>query len=117
MKKILICQAFVAVVFLSGANSCEKSEGKEIEAHAKSENIKAELKASCREDEDCTTIKKDCCGCRQGGSQRAIVKDQVEKAKEELKTRCSGVMCIQAISTDDSCTKNSLCKSGNCVLE
>lgn len=80
-------------------------------------NDEALLKLSCKEDQDCTIIEADCCGCRQGGSQKAIHKSQVLSAKTDLKARCDSVACMAVISNHKSCKQKSRCKSGSCVLE
>lgn len=133
MKRAYVGFILVSMVFLSGAQSCPKGEerlehraplAKKAEAKVEGGQVTPEVPSQradkgsfCEKDDDCTTIKTDCCGCRQGGAQKAIAKAALDSAEAEQKTRCQGTMCIQAISTDASCSKKSVCESGHCVLK
>ena len=71
----------------------------------------------CKSNSDCVVVKADCCGCSQGGSARAVSKAQLAKAVRMLAKWCGATtMCVQAISTDPSCTRKASCVAGRCVL-
>lgn len=107
--KIIHSICLILALSLMGAHSCTKTQNAANKALVKNE--------LCKNDDDCVTIKADCCGCRNGGTQKAISKAMLEQETKIQNNRCQGTMCIQAISTDQSCAQNPVCRSGVCQLE
>jgi hypothetical protein len=71
----------------------------------------------CKTNSDCTEIKVDCCDCNSGGKKRAINKHMLQEELDRLLVQCEEILCIQALSTDESCTQKSACQKGICVLK
>lgn len=82
-------------------------------------NTKAleEVPLACAVDADCAAVKADCCGCRQGGKQRAIKKQAVQDWEAKLLVTCADIMCPQVISNDISCQQKPHCEDGHCQLK
>lgn len=121
MRFMLMIPLALTVIFFLGAYSCTNNQrpGNDKIIFEKKGQEPSSIKREilCESDEDCTTIKADCCGCHQGGAQKAIAIKEKAHALTRLKEQCQDTMCIQMMSTDESCKKKSLCKSGSCVLE
>src|SRR5664279_1020042 len=62
--------------------------------------------ADCKTDEDCVVVPDDCCGCEQGGKQRAIARKQRDAYEKDRKKRCANTECIEMMSQDPSCTQH-----------
>src|SRR5688572_13230615 len=84
-----------SLLFIGGTQSCKKSvikdEITDPDSHDHAEEAGTDDIASkfkCQSDSDCTTINADCCGCGQGGKQRAV--HTKEKSEEMLEI---GVVC------------------------
>jgi hypothetical protein len=72
--------------------------------------------AECHEDTDCVAVTDGCCGCNEGGKQRAIPKrarDAYEKKRQNI---CKKTMCPQIMSEDQSCVGRAVCKEKACAL-
>jgi len=61
-------------------------------------------------------VQKDCCPCTATGAQIAIRKDQSAAHSETLATKCRGMTCGQAISSDPSCYAKPACVRGLCAV-
>lgn len=70
----------------------------------------------CKTDKDCVLVPDDCCSCAEGGKQRAIPKKQKDSYEKERKKRCGETACIEAVSTDPSCSQRPFCGAGICEL-
>src|SRR5580700_9917603 len=105
MRKVQSIGLMLAFSLL-GTHSCTKTKAELKPNHAQGSH--------CQNDEDCLAIKADCCGCRQGGTQKAIAKATLEQELKAINKRCEGTMCIQAISTSPSCAQSPVCRSGTC---
>jgi hypothetical protein len=81
--------------------------------------VQAEGKSgpACKADSDCVLVPTDCCGCNNGGKQKAIparAKASYERARQ---ARCADTMCAAVVSTDSSCAATTaVCKEGQCSL-
>lgn len=65
----------------------------------------------CRSDDDCVAVPAGCCGCRNGGSQRAV-----SRAAAEAAPQCRDAMCPMVMSRHPSCQKVARCVGGACTL-
>lgn len=72
----------------------------------------------CQKDSDCILTNADCCGCRQGGKQRAVLHADLLVIEAEQKKQCAHKMCAQVMSKDASCeaSTKATCQSGQCRL-
>jgi len=86
-------------------------------AAAKKGHAKAPAQTEdCKTDKDCVLVPDDCCSCAEGGKQRAIPKKQKDSYEKERKKRCGETACIEAVSTDPSCSQRPFCGAGICEL-
>lgn len=73
--------------------------------------------AACSRNADCVLVTDGCCGCTEGGKQRAIpakARDAYEKKRRAL---CRGTICPQLMSEHVTCTASeAVCKEGQCAL-
>ncbi len=78
---------------------------------------KGKRPAVCKVDSDCTLVPADCCGCEDGGKQKAIpVRDEARYQKAR-RARCAETMCSAVVSQDSSCAITAaVCKEGQCSL-
>jgi hypothetical protein len=111
-----ICNRLVIVVCLSlmviNAYACEKNNNvDEASVDARISDF-----STCSTNEDCLTIKAECCGCKQGGKQKAINKSASQAMLASMEQACTGTICMQMISTDATCSKVAACVEGECVL-
>jgi hypothetical protein len=113
MKNLAILSFTVVLVHLLLAGyACDK------DAHNPSDvGAQEQIGKACANNADCTVVKEDCCGCSQGGKQKAIAKSLVKGFISELDAKCGDMMCIQMISNDPSCKKSAVCRDGQCVME
>lgn len=105
---------WILLVWLVLVSSCSTSRVGELDQSA---HAKIEADQACVSDQDCALIKDDCCGCTQGGKQRAVSTIQLKTMLDSLNKQCGETMCIQMMSTDASCFKQALCLDGSCVLQ
>jgi hypothetical protein len=70
----------------------------------------------CKTDADCVVVPDDCCGCNQGGKQRAIAKKKKDGYEKDRKKRCGDTQCMEMISQDPSCSQHAMCGAGICEL-
>jgi hypothetical protein len=70
----------------------------------------------CKTDHDCVIVADDCCPCSQGGKARAIPKKQKDTYEKDRKKCCAETACIDMMSTDPTCSQESLCLAGICEL-
>jgi hypothetical protein len=83
---------------------------------AQGKGKKAVDTAECHEDTDCVAVTDGCCGCNEGGKQRAIPKrarDAYEKKRQNI---CKKTMCPQIMSEDQTCVGRAVCKEKSCAL-
>ena len=83
---------------------------------AKGKSAAAASTDECKTDKDCVLVPDECCPCSQGGKQRAIPKKQKDSYEKERKKRCGETACIEAVSTDPSCSQRPFCGAGICEL-
>jgi hypothetical protein len=57
-----------------------------------------------------------CCGCAEGGKQKAVPVAHKERLERERKKKCAETMCPFVMSTDPSCAARAGCEKGTCVL-
>lgn len=72
--------------------------------------------AECQTDSDCVLMTDGCCGCNEGGKQKAVPKNASEKLEKKRKSGCKQSMCTQMISHDASCSARAVCKENRCAL-
>lgn len=107
----LLLVVFLAHVIISGY-ACDKAITAGSETTAKEHAL-----LNCQNDNDCVAVKEDCCGCRQGGKQKAINKHEANNYMNELNAQCGDMACIQMISNDPSCGADPICLDGKCALK
>jgi hypothetical protein len=79
-------------------------------------NAKEDVSLSCKKVEDCALVNPYCCGCHEGGTQKAIAKSVLSEYLSTL-ANCGAIVCAQVMSNDESCKKSLSCKHGQCVLD
>jgi hypothetical protein len=73
--------------------------------------------AECQADADCTLVTDGCCGCTEGGKQRAVPVKARDGYEKKRKAICRKTMCPQLMSEDQSCVSgHAVCKEGTCGL-
>lgn len=72
--------------------------------------------AECHEDTDCVLVTDGCCGCNEGGKQRAIPKKARDGYEKKRQGICKKTMCPQLMSEDQSCEARAVCKEKTCAL-
>ena len=77
---------------------------------------KAAEMAECQEDTDCVLVTDGCCGCNEGGKQRAIPKKARDGYEKKRQGICKKTMCPQLMSEDQSCEGRAVCKEKTCAL-
>lgn len=77
----------------------------------------AKKATACSKDADCVLEMADCCGCSQGGKQRAAHKKDKRTDAQKAKDCGETTMCVQALSTDPSCGKKAACIKNECTLQ
>lgn len=97
-------------IILIIAFSCHKPIEREVIS------AKEDLLEICQHDSDCMAIKENCCGCNQGGKQKAIAKINKNIWTRYLDARCGDMMCMQIISHHPSCSQLPACINGHCQL-
>lgn len=113
MKTLKFFVVIVGILSLNSVVGCESAQNSVKEPIA---NAKLDAGSECRDNAGCALIKADCCGCQQGGKQRAVALAQA-KEEEALSTKdCEGRVCMQMISTHESCQQSSVCENGRCIL-
>ncbi len=77
----------------------------------------AQPTVECKKDDDCVVVTDGCCGCNEGGKQRAIpatARDGYEKKRRVL---CRKTLCPALMSEDTSClSARAVCKEAKCLL-
>ena len=73
--------------------------------------------AECHEDTDCVLVTDGCCGCNEGGKQRAIPKKARDGYEKKRQGICKKTMCPQLMSEDQSCVGRAVCKEKTCALQ
>jgi hypothetical protein len=93
-------------LFLAGAS-----------ALAAGKTSKAKTAPACRADADCVLVTDGCCGCNEGGKQRAIPAKAREGYEKKRHAACHNTMCPALMSEDPSCVvAHAVCKEGTCGL-
>ena len=72
--------------------------------------------AACRADADCIVVPDGCCGCHEGGKQKAIRARDKAAHDRGQRAGCRETMCAAMISNDPSCQARAHCKEGTCTL-
>lgn len=100
------------IVLVAGVAACviagSSAEGKGKKAPADT--------AECQADTDCVLVTDGCCGCNEGGKQRAIPKRAKDNYEKKRGSICKGTMCPQLMSEDQSCEGRAVCKEKKCAL-
>lgn len=104
--RLILLSIMLIMVF-----SCHKPMEREVIS------AKEHLLETCQNDSDCMTMKENCCGCNQGGKQKAIAKINKNMWTRYLDARCVDIMCMQIISHDLSCSQFPACINGHCQLK
>ena len=76
----------------------------------------AAVAAECRADADCVLVTDGCCGCSEGGKQRAIPGKAAATYEKKRKATCKETMCAAVMSDHPSCAARAVCKEGTCAL-
>jgi hypothetical protein len=108
-------------VFLAGGSGVVLADGagkaKPHKAKAQKEKgEKGKAAPDCETDSDCVLMPEGCCGCNEGGKQKAVPAKGSEKLETKRKSGCKQTMCSQMISQDPSCSSRAVCKENRCVL-
>jgi hypothetical protein len=73
--------------------------------------------AECQKNEDCVLVTDGCCGCHEGGKQRAIPGRAKAAYEKKRKSICRDTACPALMSDDPSCLAGeAVCKEGTCKL-
>jgi hypothetical protein len=73
--------------------------------------------AECRKDADCVLVADGCCGCHEGGKQRAIPSRARAAHEKKRQGSCRETVCPAVMSQDPSCSAAAaVCKEGMCKL-
>jgi hypothetical protein len=104
-------------VFLFGVLAA-LDDGAEAKPRRRAKRAKAgTAPVACKVDGDCAIVTEGCCGCNEGGKQRAVLakaRPAYEKRRQGL---CKQTMCPALMSEDPSCVAGSaICKDGACTL-
>jgi hypothetical protein len=71
----------------------------------------------CRADADCALVTDGCCGCNEGGKQRALATRARTAYEKRRRSLCNQIMCPTLMSEDASCVAgHAICKDGQCTL-
>lgn len=70
----------------------------------------------CNKDNDCVSVKSDCCGCTAGGSNTAINKDYLDYWNQKLSDECKEIGCPAVMSDHWTCFAKPKCVNGKCQL-
>jgi hypothetical protein len=71
---------------------------------------------SCATDDDCALAPAGCCGCSEGGQNRALSKSALGAWEAARTGRCTEVVCAQGMSDDPTCSASARCVEGTCRL-
>jgi hypothetical protein len=100
------------VVLVAGVAAClvagSPAQGKDKKA--------APDPAECQSDTDCVLVTDGCCGCNEGGKQRAIPRRARDKYEKKRQSICKKTMCPQLMSEDQTCVSRAVCKEKTCAL-
>jgi hypothetical protein len=110
-NNLIVLMAIIKLLLFIFISSCHRSW----ESGAIS--LKEDYGQLCQNDSDCVLVKEGCCGCHEGGKQKALPKVHKKEWITHLDTKCSDIMCIKVISNDPSCKKSAICKNGHCLLK
>lgn len=77
---------------------------------------RAQSPLSCASDADCVIVPDGCCGCANGGKQKAVAKRDEAKVLAARRTSCKDVMCTMMVSSDPTCGKRATCLEGECAM-
>lgn len=72
--------------------------------------------SECEKDNDCVSIKGDCCGCSSGGAATAVNKTHVPRWPKKLSEKCKETVCPAVISDHWTCFANPKCVKNKCEL-
>jgi hypothetical protein len=72
--------------------------------------------AECHDDTDCVLVTDGCCGCNEGGKQRALPKNARDNYEKKRHAMCKSTMCPQLMSEDKTCEARAVCKDKLCAL-
>jgi hypothetical protein len=72
--------------------------------------------AECHDDTDCVLVSEGCCGCNEGGKQRAVPKKARDGYEKKRQAMCKKTMCPQLMSEDKTCEARAVCKDKMCAL-
>jgi hypothetical protein len=72
--------------------------------------------AECADDTDCILVTDGCCGCHEGGKQRALPRKAREAYEKKRQAICKKTMCPQLMSEDQSCLGHAVCKEKVCAV-
>ena len=101
---LMVLVVGVAVGVVAGA----PAEGKAKKAAADT--------AECHEDTDCVLVTDGCCGCNEGGKQKAIPKRARDNYEKKRHAICKKTMCPQLMSEHQTCEARAVCKEKACAL-
>jgi hypothetical protein len=104
MRSFLVGVVFVAAGFVLGT----AAQGKPKKA--------APDTAECHDDTECVLVTDGCCGCNEGGKQRALPKNARESYEKKRQAICKKTMCPQLMSEDKTCEARAVCKNKVCAL-
>jgi hypothetical protein len=104
---VLFCTAFLFAFYGT-------VEGKPARRAKKRAAVAAEV---CKADTDCVLVTDGCCGCNQGGKQRAVLAGARTAYEKRRKSLCKQIMCPELMSEDPSCVAgHAVCKDGSCTF-
>ena len=91
--------------------------GGAVQAKPRRAPAKAAAAALCKVDGDCVLVVDGCCGCTEGGKQRAVPAAARTAYENRRKAMCRQTMCPALMSEDPSCVASrAVCKGGACAV-
>src|SRR5437868_335577 len=99
MRVLLRVLAMVAVGGGLLGDASAQARAKKAPARAKTAAT-----AECQADTECVLVADGCCGCSEGGKQRAVPRKGRDAYEKKRKAVCRETMCPQLMSEDPSCT-------------
>jgi hypothetical protein len=86
-------------------------------AASKGKTPAAGPRSECKADAECVLVPDGCCGCNEGGKQRAVPAKARDGYEKKRKALCRQTLCPALMSEDTTCVSgHAVCKAGVCGL-
>jgi hypothetical protein len=107
----------VAVLFAVAGLSALLGAGGVDGAPRKAKSPARGAAAECQADTECVLAPDGCCGCNEGGKQRALPARARDAYEKKRKAVCRNSACPALMSEDASCVSgHPVCTAGKCTL-